>query len=101
MTHACNPCDPKHRCRGFHCEHLDWRLLEQVIAVELDSAIRHAERETGRVVPDSVRMQWESDLSMVLKAKASADSAAHRFLPDRFQNALASEIKRFIALFSL
>ncbi len=91
---------PSSRPSGFHVEHLDTALIEQIIATDIDTAIRALSREKGIHVDDAQRHAWLEVILETISGKLRSTADVHSLLPDQIDQVIAAEIKRLMQEFT-
>jgi hypothetical protein len=84
------------RPTGYHCRRFNTDLLEQVIAVEVDTAVRRLCRERG-IPPDSIDQRLWVDTILVRISRVIMQAVdTHTLLPADIDLQIETEIARLI-----
>ncbi len=84
------------RPSGFHVEHLDVGLLQQIIETDIDCAIHRIFRESGERIDDATRHQWECDVLAAVEEEVRTAASVHQLLPAEIDCRIAAEITRLV-----
>jgi hypothetical protein len=87
---------PSQRPSGFHVEHLDTGLLQQIIQTDIDCAIHTILRESGERIDDATRHQWEAAVLLSVKEEVCTAASLHQLLPAEIDRCITVEIDRLI-----
>lgn len=81
---------------GYHCKRFDTQLLEQIVAIEVDCAVRRIAREDGVMIDERTQRQWTSRVLEYVEDETFQQLHAHAFLPAALETSMACAISRIV-----
>jgi hypothetical protein len=81
---------------GFHVEHFDTGLLQQIIATDIDCAIHRIFRESGKLIDDATRHRWEEVVLTAVQNEVCMAASIHQLLPGEIDRCIAAEIGKLL-----
>ncbi len=83
---------PRPHPNGFHVEHFDTTLVEQVIAVEIERAARYA----GVILDSDTTHEWGMQVLDRVMADVSHDLDSHVMMPEELDHHIHDEVALLI-----
>lgn len=85
-----------HHPIGYHCERYDMRLLTQIIAVDMDLALRKLQNNYGVSIHPAQQEKWVAEITEIVKQETFSQIDAHSFLPAVLQRKIQEEIEHIV-----
>lgn len=82
------------RPQGFHCSRFDTALLREIIATDVDTAVRMLRRERGVIVDAATQHAWTESVTAEVEASLLTVRDMHALLPSVIDERIARAIRR-------
>lgn len=96
MSHIFPQSSRPNRTSAYYAERFDTDLVEQIIGLELDSAVRRLSDDRGIIVGRETCEQWKSSIRESLIHMAMEESSIHLFRPDEMEQFLKRTLENLI-----